>query len=1023
MRNLIFATLFLLLIAGSLFTTGCQILGQNFGNSELSSSQLNQMAAPIVGNAKSVSFRIVLPGQDPQQADGNISNIRAATTTLPTATFKLLLINIGDTTNPTTELRKIVPVDESGTAQVTFEQVPAKTVIGDVLITNGNIGGYKEFHGAVDLFANATGVVDVSPKNSAQQADIIARTILQVLTSPTQFTSIGWGLASKLQQSLNGLDLSSASIIDQLIQKWLTDMASMPIASVSATTVAVEVPAAISLTGTKLVSVLDETAIVGQSGSLSIPESDTLPLLVLTDAEENPIMLAFGGSLATQNPSIRGRVLGSLNTPNMNAQTTAIALLAVCPLLTEVSAETKAEILAECLASSEFPQLVSIISNLLASGQTNLLVAGAHEEVYDQALKVIGPRILARPAASLRPNIRAGIVADAPTLTENGNKTITLSNNSYIYYQAVGEPEVFLSGPTQTYTLPILLLPGRSSFVAWTAWPPSISISTPVDVSCYVKSIESNLTVAKCHPMNLVKAVAILLDLFEAKQLAKALNVDKNDIANVSLFMKALSAFADVGPKVAAAPTALEAFKLFCTEIANIGMTKLVGALKEIVATKLQASIALDFKAAFLNVATKLAGGWALAIFKSADFVNSGLPFFVDWIGAASGYSKTINEGIIPGPITIDVSAGNALTKISWEAVEGMDSYNIYFSTTADVTRTNGTKLTGKTSPYTHLNLTNGTTYYYVVTAVGSIGESDVSIEKSATPSESSTAPGSSQVDLGDGLMMQLVTVSAGNFKMGQEDSLTSEMPVRTVSISKSFRMGKYEVTQAQYEKIMGTNPSYFVPNSGSAYADTSNHPVDQVSWFDAVRFCNALSKKLGLTPCYTNQDGSTTIGTWDTISCSWTANGFRLPTEAEWEYACRAGTDTKFSWGDEDDEASVKPYAWYQKNANPSYWTTPHADEYGSQPVGTREANPWGLHDMHGNLTEWCWDWLDTLYYLENENTDPVGPLLTPIENVNRVVRGGNFVATTATLRSARRGSISPATVGYFTTFRVVSY
>jgi formylglycine-generating enzyme required for sulfatase activity len=152
-------------------------------------------------------------------------------------------------------------------------------------------------------------------------------------------------------------------------------------------------------------------------------------------------------------------------------------------------------------------------------------------------------------------------------------------------------------------------------------------------------------------------------------------------------------------------------------------------------------------------------------------------------------------------------------------------------------------------------------------------------------------------------ISMKLVWIAPGEFKMGSNDGEDFEKPLHTVKITKGFYMGAFEVTQGQYQQVMGTNPSYF---------KGANLPVEQVSWDDAVEFCKKLSQKEGKT--------------------------YRLPTEAEWEYACRAGTTTKFSFG--DDESQLGEYAWYGKNSGMK-----------THPVGKKKPNAWGLFDMHGNV------------------------------------------------------------------------
>jgi formylglycine-generating enzyme required for sulfatase activity len=194
--------------------------------------------------------------------------------------------------------------------------------------------------------------------------------------------------------------------------------------------------------------------------------------------------------------------------------------------------------------------------------------------------------------------------------------------------------------------------------------------------------------------------------------------------------------------------------------------------------------------------------------------------------------------------------------------------------------------------------------------------------------------------------------------------------------------MGKYEVTQAEYQSVMGTNPSYF---------KWSNLPVEQVSWYDAAEFCNRLSQSEGLTPAYTINGTN--------VTCNWNANGYRLPTEAEWEYACRAGTTTPYSTGNNITTS--------QANFNSG----------STKSVGSFAPNPWGLYDMHGNVWEWCWDWYGN--YSSGAQNNPRGP----VSGDNRVIRGGGWGIYGQYLRSAIRLdlSLSPSDGADSVGFRLV--
>ena len=198
----------------------------------------------------------------------------------------------------------------------------------------------------------------------------------------------------------------------------------------------------------------------------------------------------------------------------------------------------------------------------------------------------------------------------------------------------------------------------------------------------------------------------------------------------------------------------------------------------------------------------------------------------------------------------------------------------------------------------------------------------------------------------------ELILIPAGEFTMGQQGGRAEES-AHAVSVA-SFSMDRDLVTQEFYEKIMGVNPS---KRKGK------QNPVERVQWTDAARFCNRCSELDGLSPCYDLQ-------TWQ---CRFEADGYRLPTEAEWEYACRAGTQTVYFFG--DDAAKARQYGWFK----------PHSEGM-AHPVGRKLPNAWGLHDMLGNVWQWCNDWYGEGYYRESPGDNPRGPAA----GRQRVLRGG---------------------------------
>jgi formylglycine-generating enzyme required for sulfatase activity len=239
---------------------------------------------------------------------------------------------------------------------------------------------------------------------------------------------------------------------------------------------------------------------------------------------------------------------------------------------------------------------------------------------------------------------------------------------------------------------------------------------------------------------------------------------------------------------------------------------------------------------------------------------------------------------------------------------------------------------------------------------------------------------------------MQLVLVPEGEFSMGSPGSEPDRSHNETqhqVQITKPFYLGIYEVTQAEYEQVMRSNPSHF--NRKKVGQDTSRFPIENVSWKHATEFCGRLSE-------LPDERAAGRV--------------YRLPTEAEWEYACRAGTDTATSFGDRLDSTQANfdgnyPYNLAAKGPKLERMAT----------VGSYRPNAWGLYDMHGNAQEWCQDWYDENYYKASPRSNPQGPS-TPTER--RVARGGGWWWSGEHCRSACRLSWWPDKSDYIIGFRV---
>ncbi len=225
----------------------------------------------------------------------------------------------------------------------------------------------------------------------------------------------------------------------------------------------------------------------------------------------------------------------------------------------------------------------------------------------------------------------------------------------------------------------------------------------------------------------------------------------------------------------------------------------------------------------------------------------------------------------------------------------------------------------------------------------------------------------------------EVVPLPGGVFEMGspkaEKGRDSDEGPLHEVRVS-PFACMRYPVTRRLYQAVVGKDP-------GSPEGEADDRPVNNVSWEDAVRFCNLWSEREGLAPCYEIREA----GIIDRRG----AGGYRLPTEAEWEYACRAGTRTRWSFGDEQSE--LDRFAWYGGNSGLQ-----------PQPVGRKEPNPWGLHDLHGNV----WEWVEDRYgpYSAGPQIDPTGPTTGNF----RAFRGGSYLNVPRALHSAHRVGFEPA-------------
>jgi formylglycine-generating enzyme required for sulfatase activity len=254
-------------------------------------------------------------------------------------------------------------------------------------------------------------------------------------------------------------------------------------------------------------------------------------------------------------------------------------------------------------------------------------------------------------------------------------------------------------------------------------------------------------------------------------------------------------------------------------------------------------------------------------------------------------------------------------------------------------------------------------------------------------------------------LLISFVWVEAGTFTMGPD--IWNNNATVEVTFTNGFNIGKYPVTQEQYEKVMGVNPNHFTTAQGRApeTGETDERrPVETVRWYHAIAFCNRLSILEGLTPVYSidaisNTDADAWLhtavptsnnATWNVVTANWTANGYRLPTDAQWEFAARGGNESEgytYSGSNNADEV-----AWHWENSGSK-----------TREVGKKLPNELGIYDMSGNVWEWCWDWWGN--YPSSAVTDYTGVAT----GSSRVRRGGSWSSTAAVAQSVSRSFIIP--------------
>jgi formylglycine-generating enzyme required for sulfatase activity len=354
-----------------------------------------------------------------------------------------------------------------------------------------------------------------------------------------------------------------------------------------------------------------------------------------------------------------------------------------------------------------------------------------------------------------------------------------------------------------------------------------------------------------------------------------------------------------------------------------------------------------------------------------------------------------LNAGTYTATINVNYNGANypAATSVSFTVNQADPVVTWPIGLTAAVRQT----LSNITLPGNDTSSTAGTFTWVTSTAsVGNVGTHQHNMR--FTPNDTgnfNTLTHTVSIDVSSGITsaedIEMVWIPAGTFWMGSSDitghevydqySRPGERPPRQVTLD-GFFMSIHQVTQELYEEITGNNPSSFNGNP---------MPVQNVTWYDAIEFCNKLSEIEGLIPYY-NITSRTPASDYPITALTFTvnpaANGYRLPTEAQWEYACRAGTTTAWNTGN----VIIDDIGWY----DPISGGTTH-------PVGEKPENAWGLFDMHGNVWEWCWDWYGN--YPSEAQNNPTGPAT----GTHRVMRGGSWSYSADDARSAFRSSNPP--------------
>ncbi len=395
-------------------------------------------------------------------------------------------------------------------------------------------------------------------------------------------------------------------------------------------------------------------------------------------------------------------------------------------------------------------------------------------------------------------------------------------------------------------------------------------------------------------------------------------------------------------------------------------------------------------------------------------------------IAGQSYYDSSINNCFAASAITGSTNQAGGIIGRNWALVSNC-CWDVYISTQTECA---GVSEYGGTADCTGVNPSNTEPDYFYFSAHPPLDQWDFSAvwavyegadypflqwqaalpTPTFTPSSAPTSASPSPTPTKTPYTPEgYVIIPAGEYMMGSpvdEMCRVDNETLHEVILTNDFFMKKCEVTQAEWQSVFGNNPSYFPGN---------NRPVERITWYDAVIYCNRISQNESLTPCYYEDAEFTTVFdgippvTEGTVYWKTDAGGYRLPTESEWEYACRAGTTTAYNNGLDN----LSCYE-YDANLSPLAWYTINSDDQ-THDVMQKQENNWLLHDMHGNIWEWVWDWLDS--YPPGPVVDPAGPE----SGMDKIYRGGCWFDVPMICRSAFRNSISPQYSDHTIGFRTV--